>query len=376
MADSSSASDDQNTEEIVVPKVSQPPRQEQRVLFGESHSVPPRQEQRVLFGESHSVQITTFRLNGSNYFRWSQSVQLYIRGRGKLGYLTGEKPMPDIADPQYAVWDAENSMVMTWLVNSIKDISSNYMCYSTAKELWDSVTEMYSDLENKSQIYELTLKVREIRQGGNNVTKYFHSLKRVWQDLDLFNTYKWNSAEDAKHHRQTVEEGRIFQFLAGLNEELDEVRGRIIGRATLPSLGEVFAEVRREETRRSVMMGKTKTDAPPSETNALAVETAALKTSTNQKNFSNRWCDHCNRPGHTRESCWKIIGRPAHLKGGKSGPKNQKSFPTAHEAEKTSLKKEQVEELIRLLNSNFLSGTPSGSVAQTGPDFGEDDWQC
>ena len=195
-------------------------------------------------------------------------------------------------------------MVMTWLVNSMEeDISKNYMCYSTAKELWDSVTEMYSDLGNKSQIYELSLQAREIWQGGNNVTKYFHSLKQVWQDLDLFNTYKWNSAKDAKHHQQTMEEGRIFQFLAGLNEELDEVRGRIIGRATLPSLGEVFAEVRREETRRSVMIGKIKIVLPPPETNVLATETTTLKSSTNQKNFSNLWCDHCNKPRHTRETC-------------------------------------------------------------------------
>lgn len=99
---------------------------------------------------------------------------------------------------------------------------------------------MYSDLGNKSQIYELTLQAREIRR-GNNVTRYFHSLKRVWQDLDLFNNYNWMSAEDAKHYQQTVEEGRAFQFLAGLNEELDEVHGRIIGRATLPPLGEIFA---------------------------------------------------------------------------------------------------------------------------------------
>lgn len=96
---------------------------------------------------------------------------MYIRGRGKLGYLNGERPKPDTIDPQYAVWDAENSMVMTWLVNSMEeDINNNYMCYSTAKELWGSVTEMYYGLENKSRIYELTLQAKEIRQGGNNVT--------------------------------------------------------------------------------------------------------------------------------------------------------------------------------------------------------------
>ena len=63
--------------------------------------------------DSHPVQITTIRLNGDNYLRWSQSVRMYIRGRGKIGYLTGEKKAPAPEDPTYATWDAENSMVMT-----------------------------------------------------------------------------------------------------------------------------------------------------------------------------------------------------------------------------------------------------------------------
>ena len=44
--------------------------------------------------DSHSVQITTIRLNGDNFLRWSQSVRMYIRGRGKIGYLTGDKKEP------------------------------------------------------------------------------------------------------------------------------------------------------------------------------------------------------------------------------------------------------------------------------------------
>ena len=66
-------------------------------------------------------------------------------------------------------------------LNSMKeDISSNYMCYPTSKELWDNVSQMYSDLGNQSQIFELTIKLGEIRQGDNSVTKYFNSLKRLW----------------------------------------------------------------------------------------------------------------------------------------------------------------------------------------------------
>jgi hypothetical protein len=77
-----------------------------------------------------------------------------------------------------------------------KEISSNYMCYVTTKELWESLEEMYFDLRNKSQIHELTLKVKEIQHGSDNVTKYFHFLKRVLHDLDLFSTKKWKLFED------------------------------------------------------------------------------------------------------------------------------------------------------------------------------------
>ena len=66
---------------------------------------------------------------------------MYLRGRGKIGYITGETKKPDVKDSIYAIWDAENSMVMTWLVNSMaKEIGANYLCYSTAKELWDNVS--------------------------------------------------------------------------------------------------------------------------------------------------------------------------------------------------------------------------------------------
>ena len=59
--------------------------------------------------------------------------------------------------------DAENSMVMTWLVNSMEeDISSNYMYCPTTQELWENANQMYSDLGNQSQIFELTLKLGEI----------------------------------------------------------------------------------------------------------------------------------------------------------------------------------------------------------------------
>lgn len=80
------------------------------------------------------------------------------------------------------------------------------------------------------------------------MTKYYNSLKRIWQDLDLFNDYEWESPEDCNYYKKMVDVGRVFKFLAGLNVKFDEVHGRLIGRNPLPPIGEVFAEVRREES--------------------------------------------------------------------------------------------------------------------------------
>ena len=73
----------------------------------------------VKTSNSHSVQITSIRLNGDKMLRWSQSVRMYIRGQGKIGYVTGDKKAPAVNDPLFDSWDAENSMVMTWLVKSM-----------------------------------------------------------------------------------------------------------------------------------------------------------------------------------------------------------------------------------------------------------------
>ena len=76
---------------------------------------------------------------------------MYIYGKGKIGYLTGDKVEPAATDEQHAVWDAENSMVMAWLVNSMEEeISANYLGYTMAKEMWENLKQMYFDLCNQS----------------------------------------------------------------------------------------------------------------------------------------------------------------------------------------------------------------------------------
>ena len=65
-----------------------------------------------------------------------------------------------------------------------------------------------------------------------------------------------------------MEQKRTFKFLLGLNKNLDEVRGRVMGTKPLPSIREAFSEVRREESWKKVMMG-SQNSAPTIEGSAL-----------------------------------------------------------------------------------------------------------
>eukprot|EP00257_Ricinus_communis_P028206 XP_025015620.1 uncharacterized protein LOC112536923 [Ricinus communis] len=164
--------------------------------------------------------------------------------------------------------------------------------------------------------------------------------------------------------KKKVEDDRIFKFLMGLNVEFDEVIGRIIGRQPLSSIGEVFAEVRREESRRLVMLGKKGSNSSTENSALAAAESYARRV----KKFDEKprvWCDHCNKPKHTRENCWKLHGKPANWKGKHEGKFNQ--TPSANEAEAVPFTPQQVDQILKLLKSNSASsGTPNASLAQTG----------
>ena len=71
----------------------------------------------------------------------------------------------------------------------------------------------------------------------------------------LFNGFECACAIDSAYSKKMVEKKRVFKFLTRLNKELDEVCGWILSKETLPSIREMFVEVRREENRTSVMMG-------------------------------------------------------------------------------------------------------------------------
>ncbi|RVW39497.1 hypothetical protein CK203_085970 [Vitis vinifera] len=93
-----------------------------------------------------------------------------------------------------------------------------------------------------------------MKQGDQEVTEYYTEMLGMWQELDLSCEEEWECTGDSVRFKKKMENERVFEFLAGLNRELDDVRSRVLSRRPLPSIREVFSEVRREESRRRVML--------------------------------------------------------------------------------------------------------------------------
>ena len=283
---------------------------------------PPRSENIVVaHPDNPNLKITTSLFNGNNYLAWSQSVTLVLKGRGKMGYINGRIQAPNTEDTTYDKWEMENSIVMTWLCHSmILEIGEGFLDMATAHDIWETMANTYARRGNSAQIFELRRLIGRSEQGEGSVLQYFQSLSSLWKRLDHLLDYKPVCSTDSTAYNKLVAEERIFKFLEGLRSEYDPVRSRVLGMDPLPSLQEAFAYVQNEESRHSTML-------PPTSTDRSALVSVPQKDGTHSRDTpsesrsakSSQFCDYCNVPYHTRETCWKLHWPPPGGRGGRYG---------------------------------------------------------
>ncbi|KAL5752247.1 hypothetical protein ACOSQ2_022754 [Xanthoceras sorbifolium] len=125
--------------------------------------------------------ITGHKLNGHNYLQWSQSVSMFICGKVQDDYITEISESPTKEDPAFKQWKTENSMVMSWLINSMtNEIGENFLLYEIAREIWNAAKETYSSSDNIAELFGIESNLYDLRQGELIVTQYFNNLTRHW----------------------------------------------------------------------------------------------------------------------------------------------------------------------------------------------------
>ena len=96
-------------------------------------------------------------------------------------------------------------MVTAWLVNSMKpSIKKTYMFLPSAKDVWDVIREMYSDVKNSFQIFEIKTRLWQMKQRDREVTDYCMEMATLWQELDLSSEEEWECPRDSVCYKRRL----------------------------------------------------------------------------------------------------------------------------------------------------------------------------
>ncbi|KAK9116632.1 hypothetical protein Sjap_015579 [Stephania japonica] len=128
------------------------------------------------------------------------------------------------------------------------------------------------------------------------------------------------------------------------------------------------------------MLGDATTPSAISDGSALSIssDNHAAKVSATRRQSKRPYCDHCNKPGHTHDTCWQIHGKPSDWKPRKASSDQESR---GNLVSPPLFNKEQLELLQSLISQSQQASQSSLSngnalTIKGGQGLGEDDWQC
>lgn len=83
-----------------------------------------------------SILVTQPLLGTKDYHSWSRAMVLALIAKKKIGFVNGKIPMHDLDSPLYEDWLSGNTMILSWMINSMDiDVSCSIMYCETAREM-------------------------------------------------------------------------------------------------------------------------------------------------------------------------------------------------------------------------------------------------
>ncbi|KAH0681315.1 hypothetical protein KY284_022400 [Solanum tuberosum] len=299
--------------------------------------------------------------DGKGYGGWRRGILIALSAKNKVGFIDGSIIPPSIPSESHRYWSRCNNMVISWLLNSLsKEIAESVLYSKTTKHIWEELEEKFGQ-SNGPLLYQLQKEISELAQGNLDIATYYTKLKRLWDELDSLDicqacTCDCSCGGKAKTHK-SEQDGRLIQFLIGLNEAYSRPRSNLLLLSPLPSVNYAYSLLIRDEKQREVQIsqhssvaafyaskqpyvGQNYGDVPPnyiagSSNNVTGpsnyVAGPSKQHSSGQKftsdrrvgtegkkNVSGLFCSYCKRTNHTIDNCYRLIGFPADFKFTKS----------------------------------------------------------
>ncbi|XP_074315096.1 uncharacterized protein LOC141651276 [Silene latifolia] len=311
---------------------------------------------------------------GAKVLQW-RSIRRII----KLGFLTGVIANPGLTSPKYPQWFRCDNMVRCWLLNSISSgIKDGFVSCKSAKLLWTDISERYGQ-SNAPLLYQLKKELKNILQENSSVVEYFNKLKRHWDDIEELEEIPECTcgAMDKctcllyKKLLEISSREKVINFLMGLSDTYEVLRTNILSMDPVPPINKAYSIVQQVESQKmitNVLNSGQDTSAMNSyRSGAAGKQPLNVWKRDAPKKFkvNDRWCPHCNKRGHTLETCF--IKNPAlrekfmaRFSGNVAqAPEDSVAQAPAQFAASTS----QAPPIVPGYNSGFNSGyTPSAAV--------------
>ncbi|MFS7918668.1 putative transcription factor interactor and regulator CCHC(Zn) family [Helianthus anomalus] len=308
--------------------------------------------------DSSNLTIVSVKLKGSeNYTVWSNAMQLALQVKNKWGFIDKTCIKSENNDVLARQWDRCNSIVLTWILNSIsEELYMGQVFSKLASDVWTDLKETYNKIDG-SVVFYLYQKINSFTQNGLSVSDYYHKLNVMWRQLDQILQLPACTCDAAKDFNDFNHMIKLMQFLMGLDGVYQSVRTNLLMKETLPTVKEAFVVVSREESHRN----STNSSKKGQTMSFVSKTTQPVEFRKNNKvSNQNIKCSNCNKIGHTVDKCFEIIGYPSWMKPPRSsqGKKAVASNNSTVESSDNSVNTLTSEQITRLLS--LLGDKPSG----------------
>ncbi|CAL1378154.1 unnamed protein product [Linum trigynum] len=325
--------------------------------------------------------IVSIKFNGRNYNLWSRSLRIALKTRKRLGYIDGSKPQPDATDASFEEWDANNTQVLGWLLNSLDETTAESVpSTENAYQIWEDLKMRYGQAD-AIRLADLQTQIFTCKQGSSSINEYFTKLKTYWEEYVQYRTVVCSACpqEDCPATvalntlRGFIHDDYVMRFITGLNDNYEGVRTNLLMMKPMPSIGSAFSYVLQHERQLDPHGTGTKGD----EGIALAADGSRGRdqrkgTAPSQGGL---FCRYCKKDNHVKEDCWKLKAKNkkmmesghSNFAGSVSNPTGDTSSKGNSDEEGTGYKnlKLSTEDCNRLLN--LLQHSPTTSPSSTRP---------
>ncbi|CAE6235555.1 unnamed protein product [Arabidopsis arenosa] len=260
--------------------------------------------------DNPGISIVSEVFDGTNYDDWQIAIKIALDAKNKLAFIDGSVPRPLESDAMFRIWSRCNSMVKSWLLNSVsKQIYKSILRFNDASEIWNDLLTRYH-ITNLPRSYHLSQQIWSLQQGTMDLATYYTTLRTLWNELDSADCVTLCKRCDCcKAMEQRGEHARVIKFLAGLNESYAVIRSQIIMKKHVPSLAEIYN-----------LLDHSQRSFTPVPSNAVAFNVSAPEpvqasiNATYNVKPQKVICSHCGYTGHTVDKCYKIHGYPMGFK--------------------------------------------------------------